>query len=150
MKRKTRSIWRQILKDRALASVVLGAGLLIVGLFMPWYTANSADGIVSPGLGITDDSGALMTFFALATVAASVSIDPRKPKNTEILGVVASVLIGLIMLNNWPDDVVGEVISTDYGYWMGIVGTALMFLGSLAGIQMTDNTKGRRRKKGRK
>ena len=150
MKRKTRSIWRQILKDRSLWLVLVGAVALLIGLFLPWYTADTGQGVVRPGLGITNDTGLVLAVLTVVTVVSSVSINPLKPKNAEILAVVASVLISLILLNNYPDNLVGEVISTDQGYWMGVGGVAGMFLGALSGINITDTTHAASRKQKRR
>ncbi len=149
MKKKTRTKLSQVLHDQKLQLVALGAILLMIGLFLPWYTTAVGEGIARPGLGITTDSGLLIAIFALFAVGSSVSLDPAKPKNTEIIGVVASVLIAIVLLNNYPPNIAGEVLSTDHGYWMGVAGAGLMFLGSIGGIQMIDSTQ-KRKTKGKK
>ena len=125
----------QIRGDRNLSIIAGGALAVIIGLFLPWYTIDIFGFSTSASPGLGDSTGIFLLLFSLAAVATSLNVFNQDKKNMAIVTIVAAVLCTLIMLNNWPDDALGEVVSTGMGYWLGMAGSLAMFVGGVLRMQ---------------
>ena len=54
---------------------------------------------------------------------------------TSIAALVMGVLATLIMLNNWPDNTLGDVVSIGIGYWLSLAGSLALVAGSVMRMQ---------------
>jgi len=106
-----------------------GALAVIIGLFLPWYSASGFGIRVSSSPGL-NGTGFLLLIFSVVAVGASLNVMKQDKKNMITLTVVMAVLAVLIMLNNWPDKNLGSAVSTGIGYWLSLAGSASMLVGS--------------------
>lgn len=121
----------QIKSDRNLMIVAVGAAAVIVGLFLPWYTIDILGFSTSASPGLSNSTGILLLVFSLAAVASGLNVMNHDKRKATILTVVMGVLATLIMLNNWPDSALGEVVQTGLGYWLGLAGSVAMVVGGV-------------------
>jgi hypothetical protein len=144
----------------ALALVVVGAVLAIVGLFAPWYRLYTTFGdtpgeqLVGPWTALHDGvvapvSMALGCFLPVAALLASsvASAFIRAPQWRDILGkqalVLAPTCLALALLALWvaPQSLPLDwpyytIRSVEYGPWAAIAGFACIALGVLLGLHV--------------
>ena len=121
----------QIKADRNLTIIAAGTAAVVVGIFLPWYSIDILGFSTSASPGLGDSTGILLLVFAVGAVATSLNVFKQDKKSMAIATVVLGVLATLIMLNNWPDEVLGEVVSVGIGYWLSLLGSLALVTGGV-------------------
>jgi len=133
---------------------VIGAALLVIGLFLPWYgTSENPNANIDGATG--DLSGwevhGLMRWLLLASTIAPfvlayiVMFDkPLSWARGEMTAVIAIIAFGLVAYNGLvdrPGEPTGQ-ISLQYGYFVALLGTIAMMVG--AALRSTEGGKARK------
>lgn len=125
----------QIKADRNLTIIAAGAAAVVIGIFLPWYSIDFLGFSTSASPGLGDGTGILLLVFAVGALASSLNVLNQEKRMTSIAALVMGVLATLIMLNNWPDNTLGDVVSIGIGYWLSLAGSLALVAGSVMRMQ---------------
>lgn len=136
----------------------VAAGILLVSLFLPWFTITGENGVIN-GQGVVGDSfSAWQTFGILKYVLALACITPfvlawiivrghalswRPGEVTMIVGLVAGTLIllnGIIL--GIPGAPPSGTVAITYGYWVALAGAVGIAVSGF--LRQSQSIKGRR------
>ncbi len=123
-------------KDKKLMLLVGGAIALLIGMFLPWVSVDVGDGggLFGSALNYSangfDANGVFPVILLAVAVIAGLNVFNQDKKNMLYLAVGVSALAFLMVLIDYPDtDGIG-VVSIDIGYWLSLLGSAVMTAGS--------------------
>lgn len=127
-----------------------GAVLLVVGLFLPWYDVSSALGIINDHKGVGSYSGwevdtkirwllllaAIAPFVLAWIVVRDHALSWPRGELTMVISLIAAVLILYVGVVSRPGEP-QSAISLDIGWFVALLGSLLMFGGSVSRQQET-------------
>jgi hypothetical protein len=127
-----------------------GALLLVIGLFLPWYDVTSSLGIINGNHGKGTYSGwdihsiirwllllaAIAPFVLAWIVVRDHALSWPRGELTMVIALTAAVLILYVGVVSRPGEPSG-VVDLDYGWFVALLGSLLMFGGSVSRQQET-------------
>jgi CDP-diglyceride synthetase len=130
---------------------MFGAILLAIGVFLPWYGVDSALGLFDGTRGRGTYSGweahgIIRILLLLAAIAPFVlawivirdhALSWPRGELTMVISLIAVVLIGYVGIIDRPGEPSGA-ISLRWGWFVALVGSILMFVGSVSRQQESE------------
>jgi len=111
--------------------MIAGAFLLILGLVFRWYSIEIGELVASGSTGFRPTLAARLMLLAVISLTFSLSNKHIKKTYSALVSSVAAAYLVLTILGNWPERVLGDVSSIGVGYWMALLGSTLVFAGSV-------------------